>query len=161
MIELTPERILVRKAERFAADKHKGQKYGEKPYLYHLEGVVRNVIQRNKEDPLLSTLVAIAWLHDVVEDCGVTVQELEKEFGLCIALSVEALSKTKGQDYKEYMLQCCKSALAREVKICDTMFNLESSFNSRNEKGMKKYPTQLAILVEGYWKEELLFYKEK
>lgn len=152
---------LTSKARLFAVEKHKGQKYGDNDYVHHLQGVVRNVVKRNADNPLLAILIAIAWLHDVLEDCDVTLQELINEFGVCIAFSVQDLSKTKGQDYKEYMLQCCKTALAREVKICDTLFNLNESFFSGNVKGMNKYPTQLAILQMGHWAEELLFYKEK
>ena len=40
-----------------------------------------------------SSLVAAAFLHDVVEDCGVTVEELEHEFGAMIAGIVDAISK--------------------------------------------------------------------
>lgn len=152
---------LAQRAKAFAIEAHKDQKYGELDYSFHLEGVVVNVLERNRDNPMLQTLIAIAWLHDVVEDTDVAVQQLEREFGLCIALAVRDLSKTKGQDYKEYMLQCCKGALAREVKICDTMFNLQQSFLNNREKGMKKYPEQLAILVAGHWDNELLFYKEE
>lgn len=152
---------LAQRAKAFAIEAHKDQKYGEYDYSFHLEGVVLNIVERNRDNPMLQTLCAIGWLHDVVEDTDVTVQQLEREFGLCIALAVRDLSKTEGQDYKEYMLQCCKGALAREVKICDTMFNLQQSFLNNRAKGMKKYPEQLAILVAGHWDNELLFYKEE
>lgn len=153
MIELTPDRILVRKAERFATEKHKGQAYGEQPYTYHLEGVVRNVILRKKEDPLLSTYVAVAWLHDVMEDCGVTHKELVDEFGLCIAECVRRLTRTKEISYKDYLIGCIESAIALEVKICDTMFNLNESFRTGRDKGLNKYPRQLDILIKGVYFE--------
>ncbi|UGL62630.1 hypothetical protein [Pseudomonas phage REC1] len=169
MIELTPEVILMSKAKRFALQAHGDQKYAGHPYSYHLEQVVANVMIRKKDDPLLSTYVAVAWLHDTMEDCGVTFKQIQDEFGLAIADSVQRLTKTKEMQYEHYLAGCIVSAVAREVKICDTMANLAQSFQScgsanpaeraKGEKGMKKYPKQLQILVAGVWAGELLFNK--
>lgn len=160
MIELTPERILMRKAERFAEKAHLGQKYGEHDYIYHLRGVVRLVEARMKGDPMLSTYVAVAWLHDVLEDTKTTFKELVDAFGLAIATAVLAITKNDELSYEAYMVNCCENAIAHIVKICDTLFNLNESFNTLNKKGMYKYPTQLAILVAGVWAGELVYYKE-
>lgn len=160
MIELTPAVILMAKAKRFALQAHGDQMYGDHPYSYHLEQVVANVNIRKKDDPLLSTYVAVAWLHDTMEDCGITFKQIQDEFGLCIADAVKRLTKTKGMDYNHYLAACCLSTIACEVKICDTMANLQESFRNNRSKGMAKYPKQLAILVEGAWNGELLFYKE-
>jgi (p)ppGpp synthase/HD superfamily hydrolase len=159
MIELTPAVILMAKAKRFALEAHKDQKYGDKPYSYHLEQVVENVKLRMKDDPLLSTYVAVAWLHDTMEDCGVTFKQIEDEFGLAIADAVKRLTKTRENTYEHYLAGCIVSAVAREVKICDTMANLNESFRNNREKGMLKYPKQLAILTAGVWAGELLFFK--
>lgn len=169
MIELTPAVILMAKAKRFALEAHGDQKYGDKPYSYHLEQVVANVMIRKKNDSLLSTYVAVAWLHDSMEDCGVTFKQIQDEFGLAIADSVQRLTKTKGMEYEVYLAGCIVSAVACEVKICDTMANLTQSFKScastnpaeraKGEKGMLKYPKQLAILTAGVWAGELLFNK--
>lgn len=159
MIELTPAVILMAKAKRFALEAHKDQKYGEKPYSYHLEQVVENVKLRMKDDPLLSTYVAVAWLHDTMEDCGITFKQIEDEFGLAIADAVQRLTKTKEMEYEHYLAGCIVSAIAREVKICDTMANLLESFRNNREKGMLKYPKQLAILTAGVWAGELVFFK--
>ncbi|MNE04014.1 GTP pyrophosphokinase rsh [compost metagenome] len=145
--------VLVARAELYATEKHAGQMYGEYPYTYHLEKVALNVALRNKDHQLLSTLVAVAWLHDVMEDCGVTYEELVREFGVCIASSVRALTKVKGRSYQEYLEDCMQYAIAHEVKICDTFANLTESIFTRNEKGMKKYPRQLAILINGEYYE--------
>lgn len=160
MIELTPERCLMMKAKRFAEKAHLGQKYGELPYSYHLGGVVSLVAGRMEHDPMLSTYVAVAWLHDTLEDTTVTFKDIIDEFGLAIATAVLALTKSDELSYEHYMIGCCENSLAREVKICDTLFNLSESFKSLNKKGMYKYPTQLAILVAGAWSGELVYYKE-
>ncbi|CUR44355.1 metal-dependent phosphohydrolase [Pseudomonas phage VCM] len=150
---------LETRAMRFAIKAHGDQMYGDHPYSYHLSQVVDNVLIRKFGDPLLSTYVAVAWLHDVMEDCGVTFKELQDEFGLAIADSVQRLTKTKEMQYEHYLAGCIMSAIAREVKICDTMANLVESFRNNREKGMKKYPKQLAILTAGIWAGELLFNK--
>lgn len=150
---------LESRAIEFALAAHGDQKYGDHPYSYHLGQVVANVKIRKADDPLLSTYVAVAWLHDTMEDCGVTFKQLEDEFGLCIADSVKRLTKTKEMQYEHYLAGCIMSAIALEVKICDTMANLQESFRNNREKGMKKYPKQLAILTAGVWCGELLFNK--
>lgn len=160
MIELTPEIILESKAKRFAIEKHGDQMYAGKPYIYHLEAVVSNIRIRMKGDPLLHIYVACGYLHDVMEDCGVTFKEIEDLFGLCIAEVVYRLTKKSTMEYEHYLAACIVSAIAREVKICDTMANLTQSFASsgssnpaekaKGQKGMLKYPNQLNILVRGY-----------
>lgn len=147
MIELTPERILINKAKQFALVKHAGQMYGDDPYSYHLNAVVENVQMRMRWHPQLHIYICVAWLHDVMEDCGVSLQELVDLFGLEIALAVQDL--TKDGDYLKYIQGCINCAIAREVKICDTMANLVESFKSGNARGLAKYPKQLHMLIEG------------
>lgn len=154
---------LETRAMKFAIEAHGDQMYGDHPYSYHLSQVVDNVMTRKFSDPLLSTYVAVAWLHDVMEDCGVTFKQLEDEFGLCIAECVRRLTKTKGMEYEHYLMGCVMSAIAREVKICDTMANMNESFLStchanpavraKGEKGMNKYPRQLEILIKGVYRQ--------
>jgi GTP pyrophosphokinase len=50
-------------------------------------------------------MVAAAMLHDVVEDTGVTVDEIEKEFGHEIRFLVEAVSNLRKIDFSAYSTQ--------------------------------------------------------
>jgi (p)ppGpp synthase/HD superfamily hydrolase len=115
---------------------------------------VENVNKRNQGHPLLSTLVAIAWLHDVLEDTDTEYRILDREFGTCVAYAVLGLTKREGRPYKEYIESIVGAALAREVKICDTMANMVESIKSSNTKGLVKYPRQLTILVTGVYYEK-------
>jgi len=153
MIELTPQRALEKKAESYALTKHAGQMYGDEPYSYHLNMVVNNTRQYTSGDPLQHIYIAVAWLHDVMEDCGVTYKELVDEFGVCVAECVQRLTKTDDKTYEEYLMGCLGSAFARQVKIADTMANMTESFRNRRDKGMQKYPRQLDILVQGVFYE--------
>lgn len=153
MIELTPQVVMIAKAKRFALVKHAGQMYGDEPYSYHLTAVADNAAIATIGDPLQHIYIVVAWLHDVMEDCGVTYKELVEEFGVCVAECVQRLTKTDDKTYEEYLMGCIGSAFARQVKIADTMANLTESFRNQREKGMQKYPRQLDILVQGAFYE--------
>lgn len=153
MIELTPAMILVSKAARFAQEAHKDQQYGNHPYRFHLKQVADFARQRNEGTDVCTTLEIVSWLHDTLEDTKVTYKQIHDEFGLCVASCVQDLTKKEGQSYEDYMNLCLKSALVREVKICDTMSNLTNSIASNREKGIIKYSRQLHILVKGEYYE--------
>lgn len=138
----------VIRAIKFACKAHGDQMYGDRPYSYHLQGVAKLVQDRNINEDNLSTLLMIAWLHDVMEDTKVDMDELILEFGYTVAEAVLWLTRYEDENYDDYIRGCRENVLAREVKICDTMFNLQQSFKNRRSKGMKKYPAQLAYLVE-------------
>jgi (p)ppGpp synthase/HD superfamily hydrolase len=66
---------LILRAARFARDAHRGQrrKFGGGPYIDHPGRVAA---QATLLDELAAEDVAAAWLHDVIEDCGVTAEDL-------------------------------------------------------------------------------------
>lgn len=140
---------MVIKAREYAVVKHSGQKYGDNDYVYHLDCVHDLVIEMYSDDPLLSTLETIAYLHDVAEDCDVKYEEIVKEFNVCVAVAVMAISKVEGENKQEYLNKVLGVELARKVKIADTLTNLMHSFVYRRAKGMNKYPEQLMILQRG------------
>ncbi len=90
---LPPEKIaVVEDAYKFAAEKHKGQKRlsGER-YLEHpLQTAM--ILAEFQLDP--STLAA-ALLHDIPEDCGLPVEEIDSKFGPEIARLVDGVTKLK------------------------------------------------------------------
>lgn len=83
------------KAMQFARRVHAEQvrKYTGNPYADHLAevaGIVATVAVRNDVWP--EHMIATAWLHDCVEDCGVTKGELLIEFDAVITSGVLLLS---------------------------------------------------------------------
>src|SRR5688572_2251801 len=90
---------LLQKAIDFATEKHKGQKYGDKPYITHCLAVLERVKKITDFTPVLCAAV----LHDVVEDCGVTVADVEKEFGYSVSSLVMFLTCDKSQSYADYI----------------------------------------------------------
>lgn len=64
------------------------RKYTGEPYIRHPERVADLVRAR----PHTEAMLAAAWLHDVVEDCGIPLDTIQREFGLEVALIVRALT---------------------------------------------------------------------
>lgn len=90
---------LTTKAEALARAAHEGQvdKSGA-PYATHPERVAARVSEDDE-------LVAIAWLHDVVEDTPITLDDLRgREFPESVVAAVDALTKRAGES-KEGLLR--------------------------------------------------------
>ena len=88
---------LIEGAHRFAAECHRGQRrLSGGPYIEHpLQAALFLADLR-----LDSTTVAAALLHDVVEDCGVTNQQLTDRFGEDVAKLVDGVTKLTRMDLK-------------------------------------------------------------
>lgn len=89
----SPEIVdLVGAARAFAIEAHRrvGQlrKYSGQPYEEHLRRVAM-IVGEVTEDP---ETIAAAWLHDVVEDTPVTIEEVERTFGPGVRTLVDALT---------------------------------------------------------------------
>lgn len=101
MTGYTPRSVLVRFARFYATVKHAGQLYGGLPYTHHLAAVAAAVerwYQRVAREGGIreETLVAAAWLHDVMEDCGVRRVEIAELFGEDVAALVDAVTNEPG-----------------------------------------------------------------
>jgi len=70
---------LIERAMAFAEEAHKGQvrKYNGQPYFTH----PARVAKRLENLGFWPEMVAAGYLHDVVEDCGVKIEEIRSLFG--------------------------------------------------------------------------------
>ena len=87
---------LVSEAISFAAKAHDGmrRKKSEAPYILHpMEAAV--IVGTMTDD---QNLIAAAALHDVVEDAGITVEEVEEKFGKRVRELVESETEDKRAD---------------------------------------------------------------
>ena len=125
---------LITRAYLFAEKNHCGQfrKSGE-PYIIH-------AIQVGYILALLRTgpkTIAAGFLHDVVEDCNVSKQEVSELFGEEVATLVESVTKIsnlKFQDEKEYLASNHRKifiAMAKDVrvilvKLADRLHNMRT-----------------------------------
>lgn len=83
------------RAMQFAREAHKDQrrKYTGNPYADHLAevaGIVATVM--NQYDDYRDWFIAVAWLHDCIEDQGVSTETLRAEFGDTVTFGVLKLS---------------------------------------------------------------------
>ena len=88
---LPPEKIsVVEDAYHFAAEKHEGQvRLSGEPYMEHplQTAIILAELQ------LDASSLAAALLHDIPEDCGLPVEEIEAKFGAEIAKLVDGTTK--------------------------------------------------------------------
>jgi len=135
--ESLPERLdrdLLARAYYFSERAHEGQKRlsGDK-YVSHCVEVAKILV-----DLQLDTItVASGLIHDVVEDTGVTVEEIEAEFGKEIAEIVDGLTKighlplNSSQDrqvenYRKLLLSIAKDARVILIKLADRLHNMRT-----------------------------------
>ena len=89
----------IHRAIEFAAIKHRGQvrKGTNIPYIVHPMEVMQILTAEGcAEDVIIAGL-----LHDTVEDAGVTLEEINRNFGKRVAELVEAESEDKTKEWEE------------------------------------------------------------
>ena len=67
---------------------------------------------------------AVGYLHDTVEDCDVTLDVIEREFGSEVRAGVDAMTKREGEDYHgAYLDRLLGSELGPLAKYADRRHN--------------------------------------
>jgi GTP diphosphokinase / guanosine-3',5'-bis(diphosphate) 3'-diphosphatase len=161
-------RILA--AARFAAERHKAQRrkgFDQEPYVNHLIDVAELLSRSTPE--LDANLVIAGFLHDTIEDVGVTRQELADTFSDDVASLVAEVTDDKNLPKpirKALQVENApkKSPRAQRLGTADKIANLRSvlvnppahwSFERRREyfawarRVVDRYPD-----VDGYLREE-------
>lgn len=141
---------IIERSKEFAINAHGTQKYGKMPYEYHLQQVVSKLIHWRDlgQWEITDECLAVAWLHDVIEDTDTSLTDLENYFSDEIGYQVMMLSKYGIEDYQTYIDIIKKNPIAKLVKMADTLSNLEASILSGEMKRINKYSKQLALLTE-------------
>lgn len=119
----------------FAVEAHQktNHLYDGKPYLIHLAMVVyyahkyKDIVCISTEGMFEDVLCA-CWLHDTIEDCRLTYNDIKAIAGERVADMVYALTNDKGKTRKErtgdnYYKGILEVAFARYVKLCDRLAN--------------------------------------
>ena len=126
---------VVHKAQVFAIAAHAAvgqkRKYTGEPYIVHPAEVASIVAAVPGSTP---DMVAAAWLHDVVEDTGVTFTDIHMSFGIDIATLVGWLTDvSKPEDGNRAVRKAIDRAHtaeapaeAQNIKICDLISNTQS-----------------------------------
>jgi GTP pyrophosphokinase len=135
--EPLPERLdaeLLMRAYHFSEHAHAGQKrHSGEDFVVHCVEVAKILAELQLD----SVTVASGLIHDVVEDTPITVQDVEKEFGVEIAQIVDGLTKignlpmNSAQDrqvenYRKLLLSIAKDARVIIIKLADRLHNMRT-----------------------------------
>ena len=150
-ISSVDDRKKIREAYNFIIEKHKDQfrKSGE-PYFHHLVEVAY-IVASLQCGP---TTIIAAFLHDVVEDTDVTVEDIEKIWGGEVAKIVDSLTKIQrlklskmhseefeAEDHRKIFIGMAKDIRVIIIKLADRLHNLRTLEALSDER-------QLAIAQE-------------
>jgi ubiquinone/menaquinone biosynthesis C-methylase UbiE len=120
---MKPPASLLDRAIHLAVDAHMGQTYPSpepEPYILHPLRVMASV------DGETAQIAAV--LHDVVEDCEVTFDQLEREgFPSQVLRTLDCLTRREGEEYSTYIERVATDATAIRVKIADLEDNLRNN----------------------------------
>ena len=121
------------KAYEIAKRAHLGQvdKAGE-DYIKHPQKVA-SFVKSDEEK-------AVAYLHDVIEDTELTLEDLyEYGFSKEVIEAVDIITKKRGEDYQSYLNSVKKNKLARAVKLADLRHNSDlTRLTKVTEKDVKR-----------------------
>lgn len=142
---------LLSKAYSIACSAHAGvrRKTGE-PYINHpLRVALRLSANGHSEEA-----VAVALLHDAVEDSALELQDLRAMgFSEAVVDGVDSVTKREGEPYTEAVIRATKNRIGRWVKLADNLDNsCEEQLAPFNEqkrlKQKRKYAPARALLVQ-------------
>ncbi|MCP2729315.1 RelA/SpoT family protein [Limnofasciculus baicalensis] len=136
------EVALIARAFEFGYDLHRGQyRASGEPYIAHpiaVAGLLRDLGGN-------STMIAAGFLHDVVEDTDVTLEQLESRFGIEVGHLVEGVTKLskfnfsskterQAENFRRMFLAMAKDIRVIVVKLADRLHNMRTLQHLKPEK---------------------------
>jgi (p)ppGpp synthase/HD superfamily hydrolase len=111
----------LERAIAIAAAAHEGQvDKGGAPYILHPLRVMLRV------NTLEERIVAV--LHDVVEDCGISFDDLRNEgFSETVLMAIASVTKVPDESYEEFIERAAQNPIGRVVKLADLEENSDLS----------------------------------
>lgn len=111
----------LERAIAIAATAHAGQvDKGGAPYILHPLKVMLRM------STLEERIVAV--LHDVVEDCGISLDDLRKEgFSEDVLSAIKSVTKVSGESYEDFVDRAAQNPIGRVVKLADLEENSDLS----------------------------------
>lgn len=141
------DREIIDKAFNKANEAHWNmrRKSGE-PYIIHPISVAKIV---NREIGLGAKSIAVALLHDVVEDTEYTLEDVERDFGSKIASLIDGLTKISGtynkennsslqaENFRKMLLTLSDDLRVILIKIADRLHNMRTLDSMPEHKKLK------------------------
>ena len=158
---------IVDKARVFATAAHAAaaqlRKYTNEPYIVHPAEVFSIV---STVDGATEDMLAAAWLHDVVEDTGVTNEVIREMFGEKVAELVGWLTDVSRPEQGNRATRkaidrahtAMASAQAQTIKLADLISNC-SSIKEHDEAFAKIYFEEKRLLLEVLSKGDKILYE--
>jgi GTP pyrophosphokinase len=143
----------IRRAYRYADEKHRGQlRHSGEPYITHPLGVARITAGLGLD----AETVQAALLHDVVEDTGATLPEVEAEFGPQVAALVDGVTKLtrihfesqeerQAENYRKLIISMSSDIRVLLVKLSDRLHNMRTLSYMSKSKQMQKARETLEV----------------
>ncbi|EOB6644480.1 bifunctional GTP diphosphokinase/guanosine-3',5'-bis pyrophosphate 3'-pyrophosphohydrolase [Vibrio fluvialis] len=137
-----PQIEALRQSYVVARDAHEGQtRSSGEPYIIHPAAVARILAEMRLD---LETLQA-ALLHDVIEDCDVTKEDLEAQFGHAVAELVDGVSKldklkfrdrkeAQAENFRKMVLAMVQDIRVILIKLSDRTHNMRTLGALRPDK---------------------------
>lgn len=127
------------------------RKYTMEPYIVHPAEVVSIL----KTVPHTEAMVAAAWLHDTVEDTGVSIELIRAEFGSEVSDLVGWLTDVSRPDHGNRAARkaidrahtAAAPAEAQTIKLCDLISNTRSIVE-HDAKFARTYLEEKRLLLE-------------
>jgi GTP pyrophosphokinase len=140
------DKDLIDRAFKIANEAHWNmrRKSGE-PYIIHPISVAKIV---NREIGLGAKSIAVALLHDVVEDTEYSLEDVERDFGPKIASLIDGLTKISGtynkensslqaENFRKMLLTLSDDLRVILIKIADRLHNMRTLNSMPEHKKMK------------------------
>lgn len=130
MLHISPQEFAISQHTRFG-----------KPYdLMHIPQVV-SIVSEKTSDP---DVIAAAWLHDVVEDTGVSIDEIRQMYGNRVAQIVWDVTDEPGvnraERKKNTLPKTAQNPDAALIKLADRLANVTAS--QGDERRLSMYRTE-------------------
>lgn len=131
----------VTHAREVAVAAHGSQRYGDRPYVVHLDAVVDLLA------PFGQLVQVVGYLHDVAEDTAMSVDEVRRQFGdrvaVCVALVTDesggTRSERKAKTNAKLSAVSGENQLALVVKAADRLANLRASAGGGSDSRLEMY----------------------
>ena len=147
----------ITKAYMFAFEHHFGQKrHTGEDYIVHPLNVAYILAEINADYQTISA----ALLHDTIEDCGVTKEELETEFGTDIANLVDGVTKInklnfKGDDeallanHRKILVGLTEDVRVIIIKLADRLHNMRTLWilSEKSQKANSKETLEILVPI--------------
>lgn len=136
---------MVRQAMKIAYEAHHGQvdKAGV-PYIFH----PIHLAEQMEEE----ISICVALLHDVIEDTNISEEKLREE-GISseVIYNIKLLTKSKEEEYMDYLERIKSSEIAVKVKLADLKHNSDASrlldITEKDKKRLEKYTEAIKRLT--------------